>query len=170
MTEEPEEVEQVKVQKKSLSIKQILIFGGIILVLAGGGFFSYTKFFAKHEEGKESKESKESAKDTGRKDKKPEEQILIPIEPLIVNLTDKSRFMKISLQLEVGDKKHEELIKEKMPLLRDAIIMLLTSKSFEAISGSDGKMQLKDEVLARLNQALGKEIILNVYFTELMVQ
>ncbi|WP_420265800.1 flagellar basal body-associated FliL family protein [Candidatus Magnetominusculus dajiuhuensis] len=168
MTEEPEEAaEPVKVQKKSLSIKQILIFGGIILVLAGGGFFTYTKFFAKHEEGKE---SKESAKDTGHKDKKPAEQILIPIEPLIVNLTDKSRFMKISLQLEVGDKKHEDIVKEKMPLLRDAIIMLLTSKSYETISGSDGKMQLKDEVLSRLNQALGKEIILNVYFTELMVQ
>ncbi|MBF0567706.1 MAG: flagellar basal body-associated FliL family protein [Nitrospirae bacterium] len=168
MTEEPEEAaEPVKVQKKSLSIKQILIFGGIILVLAGGGFFTYTKFFAKHEEGKE---NKESAKDTGHKDKKLAEQILIPLEPLIVNLTDKSRFMKISLQLEVGDKKHEEIVKEKMPLLRDAIIMLLTSKSYEAISGSDGKMQLKDEVLSRLNQALGKEIILNVYFTELMVQ
>ncbi|MBF0556764.1 MAG: flagellar basal body-associated FliL family protein [Nitrospirae bacterium] len=164
MTEEPEEVEQIKVQKKSLSIKQILIFGGIILVLAGGGFFSYNKFFARHDEGKD------SPKEVEHKDKKSAEQILVALEPLIVNLTDKNRFMKISLQLEVTDKKYEELLKEKMPLLRDAIIMLITSKSFEAISGPDGKMQLKDEMLSRLNQALGKEIIINVYFTELMVQ
>ncbi|MBF0517660.1 MAG: flagellar basal body protein FliL, partial [Nitrospirae bacterium] len=63
MTEEPEAAEQVKVQKKGLSIKQIIIFGGIILVLAGGGFFAYSKFFAKHEGGKESAKEAE-AKET----------------------------------------------------------------------------------------------------------
>lgn len=160
MTEEPEETEQ-QPQKKKLSIKQIVIFACIILAVVGGGFFAYSKFFAHHEGGKE------SAKED---DKKPKEQVLVPLEPLIVNLTDKNRFIKLSLQLEIGDKKYEGLIKEKMPLMRDAIIMLITSKSFEAISGPDGKMMLKDEMLARLNQALGKEVINNVYFTELMVQ
>ncbi|MBF0457059.1 MAG: flagellar basal body-associated FliL family protein [Nitrospirae bacterium] len=159
MTEEPEE--EQKPQKKKLSIKQIVIFAVIILVLAGGGYFAYSKFFAHREAGKEAAKEAE---------KKPKEQILIALEPLIVNLTDKNRFIKLSLQLEIGDKKYEPLLKEKMPLMRDAIIMLITSKSFEAISGPDGKMMLKDEMLARLNQALGKEVINNVYFTELMVQ
>ncbi|MEO5361106.1 MAG: flagellar basal body-associated FliL family protein [Nitrospirota bacterium] len=161
--EEPEATEPVKVQKKS-SMKQIIILGAIILVVAGGGFFAYTKFFAKQEGGKE------GAKEAEHKETKHGEQVLIAIDPLIVNLTDKNRFIKLSLQIEVGDKKLEATMKEKMPLLRDAIIMLLTSKSFEAISGPDGKFQLKDEMLGRLNQALGSELIKNVYFTEFMVQ
>ncbi|MCG6553215.1 MAG: flagellar basal body-associated FliL family protein [Candidatus Magnetominusculus sp. LBB02] len=166
MTEEPEEGAGASAApKKKSGMKQMIIIVGLVAVLGGGGFFGYTKFFGKHEAGKEGKEGKE-----GKDDKKPKEQVLIPVESIIVNLTDKNRFIKLSLQLEVSDKKHEELLKEKMPLLKDAIIMLLTSKSFEAISGPDGKMMLKDEILARLNQALGKEIIGNIYFTELMVQ
>ncbi len=184
MSEENENDEQLVPQKKKLSIKQILILGGIVLVLIGGGFFTYTKLFAKPSGGKEgTKEgAKESAKESAKETKpekehkaekveyKPGEQFLIPMEPIIVNLTDPGRFAKITVQLEVGSKTLEPAMKEKMPLLRDAIIMLLTSKSLESISGPDGKFQLKDEMLARLNQALGKELIRNIYFTEFMVQ
>jgi flagellar FliL protein len=78
--------------------------------------------------------------------------------------------MKMTIQIEIADKKKEEEIKEYFPIMRDAIILLLGSKNIESVSGPDGKMQLKDEMLLRINQALGKDIVKNIYFTDFVVQ
>ena len=57
-----------------------------------------------------------------------------------------------------------------MPRIRNDIIFLLSSQTMEDILTMDGKIQLRDEIIARLNRILGEGRLLNVYFSSLVVQ
>jgi flagellar FliL protein len=96
--------------------------------------------------------------------------VLIAMDPFILNLVDPGRHLKVNLQLELVDEKEEPKVKERIPKLRDIIIMLLSSKTLDAVSSPEGKFQLKDEILLRVNQAMEKEMFKNVYFTEFVMQ
>ena len=54
--------------------------------------------------------------------------------------------------------------------IRDAIIMLLAGKSYADIASPDGKVLLKAEVAARLNQILGAQRVIRVFFTDFVVE
>ncbi|MBI3591994.1 MAG: flagellar basal body-associated FliL family protein, partial [Nitrospirae bacterium] len=53
---------------------------------------------------------------------------------------------------------------------RDAIITLLTSKTFDALMSPEGKLQLKDEINMTANQILGNNSVKNAYLTEFVMQ
>ncbi len=74
------------------------------------------------------------------------------------------------MQFEIDDPSNQPLVNERIPKLRDSIITLLSSKSAESVSGPEGKFQLKDELLLRTNQAMGKDVFKNLYFTEFVMQ
>ncbi|KJU87064.1 flagellar basal body-associated protein FliL [Candidatus Magnetobacterium bavaricum] len=152
-------------KKSKLSMKLIIIIVSILLVLGGGGFLAYTKFMVKKEG---------AGQESGGHEAKPKQEegppALVPLDPFVVNLTDAGRYMKVTVQVEMASKKDEAYIKDRMPQLRDAVVFLLSGKSLEAVSGSDGKMQLKDEMLFKFNQTIGSDMIKNVYFTDFVVQ
>lgn len=143
--------EQPKKGKKKLLILIIIAF----LVL-GGGFFGYSAF---------SKGQKKETKKT-----EPENTTLIAVDPFVVNLSDYGKYLKMTMQLELSDKSYEGLVKQKIPGIRDAVITLLSGKSSDSISGPEGKLQLKDEILLRANQVIGKDVFKNLYFTEFVMQ
>lgn len=149
------EGEEVK-EKKSGSKKMIIIIVAAVVVIAGG-FFTYTQLIAK---GKAGETHKEETKKTA----------LIPLDPFVVNLAEQGRFLKVTMQLELSDAINQPMATEKVPQFRDAIITLISSKSAESLSSPEGKIQLKDELLLRINQAAGKEIFKNIYFTEFVMQ
>lgn len=151
------EGEEVK-EKKSGSKKMIIIIAIAAVVAIAGGFFTYTQLIAKGKDGESHK--KEETKKTA----------LIPLDPFVVNLAEQGRFLKVTMQLELSDAINQTAATEKVPQFRDAIITLISSKSAEALSSPEGKIQLKDELLLRINQAAGKEIFKNIYFTEFVMQ
>ncbi len=157
-----EKTEEQQQQPKS-GRKTIILIGiiAVVVILAGvGGYFGYTHFVPK---GKG--QDKEAAKDA-----KAAKGVLIPVDAFVVNLSDPGRYLKVTMQLEIDDPLNQPLVTEKMPKLRDAIITLLSSKSSEAVAGPEGKFQLKDELLLRVNQAVGKDVIRNLYFTDFVMQ
>ena len=50
------------------------------------------------------------------------------------------------------------------------LAMLLAGKTYNDISSPDGKVLLKAEVAARLNQILGAQRVIRVYFTDFVVE
>ena len=54
--------------------------------------------------------------------------------------------------------------------MRDAVIVMLTSLSFEEVMTPEGKIRIRDELLIRFNQILKPDRIKNIYFTEFLVQ
>ncbi len=150
--------------KKKGKSKLLIIILLALVVLGGGGFFAYTKFIAKPKAAEAEQEQKQ------QETLKEEQPVLFALDPFVVNLSDRGRFLKCSMQLELIDKSFEEIAKEKVPHIRDAIITLISSKTADSISTPEGKFQLKDEILMRANSAVGKDIFKNVYFTEFVMQ
>lgn len=56
------------------------------------------------------------------------------------------------------------------PLMVDAVISLLTSRTYAEVFTVEGKETLKQDMLSEINGALGKEVVVGVYFTEFLVQ
>jgi len=150
-----------KSPSKGVGKKLIILLAGLLVILGVGGYFGYTMFF--QEKGKGEKQAQKEKK--GK-----EKMVLIAMDPFILNLVDPGRHLKVNLQLELVDEKEEPKVKERIPKLRDIIIMLLSSKTLDAVSSPEGKFQLKDEILLRVNQAMEKEMFKNVYFTEFVMQ
>ncbi len=149
---------------KGGSKKLLIIILAAILVLGGAGAFVGYKMLS-HKNEKPAEEGGEHGKKEGAG-----KTVLVPVDPFVVNLTEHGRYLKVTLQLELADATQQPAVAEKMPNIRDAMITLLSSKSAEAVSGPEGKLQLKDELLLRSNQAVGKDLIKNLFFTEFVMQ
>ncbi|NCB23374.1 MAG: flagellar basal body-associated FliL family protein [Deltaproteobacteria bacterium] len=96
---------------------------------------------------------------------------VLPLPPITVNISDPSgrRYLKLGMEVEVNADVSAAL-QANSPRIRDAIIMLLAGKTFSDISSPDGKVLLKAEVAARLNQILGAQRVIRVYFTDFVVE
>lgn len=99
---------------------------------------------------------------------------IYPIPTLNVNLADPTgiTYLAITLALEF-DPKNADLyaeVESKMPRINDMIITVLSSKAYEEISTSQGKLNLKNEFLRRINAMLSKGRLYNVYITGFTVQ
>lgn len=97
--------------------------------------------------------------------------MVLPLPPVTVNLTDPNgrRYLKLGMEVEVNADVANEL-KAQNARIRDAIIMLLAGKTYGEVASPDGKVLLKAEIAARLNQILGAQRVVRVYLTDFVVQ
>ena len=97
---------------------------------------------------------------------------LFPLETFIVNLADEGgkRYLRVTMDLELSANTVEADLKQRLPQMRDSILMVLPSKRFTEIRTIEGKIGLRNEVIANLNDILGGEYITNIYFTEFVIQ
>jgi flagellar FliL protein len=97
----------------------------------------------------------------------------IPMETFFVNLAGSrgGKIARVTLELEIENKKSDisEEIERRKPQIRDIIIILLSSKTFEQISSKEGKDNLRDEIKGRLNSFLTKGKIKSILFTEFLL-
>ncbi len=158
--------EEVKegAQEKKGGKKKLLIFillGLLIIGIAGGGVF-----FLLGKKGEDQAETKKSKKS------KPKETVFIEFDPVIVNLMDPSgkRYLQVKMSLEVADKKVEEELKKKEPLIKDLVLTILSGKTVEDVIAPDAREKIKAEILKKANEELGEELILNIYITQFIVE
>ncbi len=64
----------------------------------------------------------------------------------------------------------EDLIDARRPIIDDIVTTQLSSKTFNEIASIEGKQQLKEELMVAINDALGYQGVINVYFTNFVVQ
>lgn len=95
---------------------------------------------------------------------------VIPLETFIVNLagTKGRRVLKVNMELEVRGQEVIQEIDNRKAQIRDFIIIILSSKSYEEVSSAEGKDALRSEIKDNINSFLSKGKIVNVYFTELL--
>ncbi len=108
---------------------------------------------------------KEKAVSTGGKK-------VFPLKTFVVNLADAGgkRYLRVGIVLELNEAGLNSEIEENLPLIRDKILMILPSKTFDAIKTFEGKMALKREIMNGLNSLLKEGKISNLYFEEFVVQ
>ena len=96
---------------------------------------------------------------------------VVPLETFIVNLANSKgrKVAKVNMELELKDNENsnvaEEIDKRKAQV-RDIIIILLSSKTYDEVSTGEGKDNLRNEIKDTINSFLTKGKITNVFFTE----
>ena len=97
---------------------------------------------------------------------------LYSLDTFIVNLADagRSRYLRVTMDLELAAAADAAKISKKLPQIRDSILMILPSKQFEDIASMEGKIALRDEIIAKLNSLFARDVVSNIFFTEFVVQ
>lgn len=159
-------------KKKSGKLKWILLLVLVLGVLGGGGFFGYKYFFAKKAETTEGAPAEAGAEKKAEGKEAAGKTEIVTLPTFVVNLADPlgRRYLKLTVDVEISDQKAAEELRGSEPKVRDAVIMLLSSKTFADLSSVESKILLKNEIVERLNQVVGGSKVLRVYFTELVIQ
>jgi flagellar FliL protein len=58
----------------------------------------------------------------------------------------------------------------RMPVLDDAVITMVSTKSYEDLYTADGKEALRQELMQVIASRVSEYHLMNVYFTEFVVQ
>ena len=103
----------------------------------------------------------------------PASGVIVPLKEIIVTLdTDayKPRYLRINVNLEVVDEDVARTVGERIPELRDAVIMALSTRTVVDLADAAGKKRLRDEIFRDVAARLPAGTLLNVYFSDLVVQ
>jgi flagellar protein FliL len=105
----------------------------------------------------------------------PPEPGIVTFEPFLVNLADSgsNRFLRLTLRLLVEGEEHALEIQEDevdKAKVRSAILELLTAQQSEALTTQEGKVALKKAIATSATKALHDTKVVDVLFTEFVVQ
>ena len=152
---------------KAGSGKKMMILGllGVLLLGGGGGAAWFFMGGDKKEEGKH-------AKDTHEEAHLEEPGPVMELDPFLLNLADRDeqRFLKVSIKLELDRPEEKTDFPNKVPAIRDALLVLLSSKESQLLRTVNGKRRIREEIMARVNGVMSKGKIANVFFTDFIIQ
>ena len=100
---------------------------------------------------------------------KQQTKVLLGFKEFVVNLSGSRgrRVVKTTIELELPNEQSKKEVERRAAQIRDQIILILSSRTFEDVSSREGKEQLREEIKNAINPSLPEELkILNVYFTE----
>jgi len=152
-------------KKKRSPVMMIAIVLIAVLVIGGVGAVTFIVMKGSGDAESEKQEEK-AAEDVSRNSLGPVKML----EPFIVNLAGGRNYLKIEIGVELSDQNLDMEIQNKMPQIKDSVIIVLSTKSFDDISTSRGKIKLKDELSMRINSILYTGTIKNIYFTNFVIQ
>jgi flagellar protein FliL len=164
-----------------MSNKVLLILMGLVLVLVlgmgGGMFMIWTKLSAASPKAVVPEAGAEAVSDKA----KPEAiGAVVSIDTFIVNLADPggNRYLRITMDFELAGKPADKSagktagdeLSKRMPQIRDAVLMILSTKRYADISTTEGKTALREEILNAANGLLASSQISRIYFKEFVIQ
>lgn len=158
-----------KEEKKKKPLLLFIAIGVVLLLAAGGGAYFFLYSAPSDEElaleiARDAMGSKKAVlKATG---------VMIELDSFIVNLADLNarHFLKATIVLEVVDDAAKNEVDILLPKIRNDIIMLLSSQTMEDVITMEGKVRLRDAIMARVMRILSEHQLKNIYFAQFVVQ
>lgn len=149
-----------------------IVVGALLLIGAslGGSYFIMQSMLHQQEEAQNDKSGKKSKKPL------PPPTYFAFDPPFVVNFEDESavRFLQITVEVMTRDPLMVEQLKTHMPKLRNDLVILFSSVTYESIRTTQGKEALRAKTLAAIQavmqERVGKPVVEEVYFTGLVVQ
>jgi flagellar FliL protein len=144
------------------SKKLMLIAAIVLLAVAGGGSAAW--YFTNKGKANEPAEAAAPQKAP---------TVFVNLETFTVNLADEGRFLQVGIVYAVAGNEIAEAMKVQMPVIRSRILLLLSSKNADALTGVDGKQKLAEELLVEARAPLapkGDESIAQVHFSSFVIQ
>ncbi|MBN1142158.1 MAG: flagellar basal body-associated FliL family protein [Deltaproteobacteria bacterium] len=154
---------------KSNLIKYLIIGVSALLLLGGGGAAGYF-FFVKKTPPPATAEGQVAAGQPAQP--KPVIGPMVSLESFIVNILDEqgTHYLKAAITLEMDKPATIDEVNQRMPQLRDTILLLVGNKTFKELADLQGKLQLRAELMASINKILKTGEVKKIYFTDFVVQ
>jgi flagellar FliL protein len=149
------------------SKKKLIIIIVVLLLLIGGGAGAF--FFLKGgDEEKISPEEEQAQLEAQAQQVGP----MVKLESFIVNIIDdeESRYLKAAITLEVDADPASLELSQRMAQVQDAILLLIGNKTYAELSDLQGKIQLRAELINKINSLLKQGKVKRIYFTDFVVQ
>ena len=171
--------EQAKAEDQPKDNKKIfIIIGAVLAALAVGGGGMYLMVgkggAAKQQQEPAKAEGAAASGEHGAPAKEGEAAAAsssYPLEPFIVNIYDgqEMRYLKLKVEFELSSSLAKAEIDSHLAPLRDAILILLTTKTMQEIQDLQGKNTLREQILAAAAKTVPGKVT-KVYFTDFVVQ
>ncbi|MGB4598913.1 MAG: flagellar basal body-associated FliL family protein [Trichlorobacter sp.] len=94
------------------------------------------------------------------------------LEPFIVNIYDgqELRYLKVKVEMEMANPAIKPELEGRLAAMRDAILVVLTSKTLQDVQDMQGKNQLREEILVAVSKIVAQGKVTKIYFTDFVVQ
>ena len=152
---------------KTGSGKKMILLILVGVLLAGGGG-SAAWFFMGSKDEKFNAHEEQTKAEGAHEDPGP----IMELEPFLLNLADRDelRFLKVSIKLELDRPEENTDFQNKVPAIRDALLVLLSSKESQILRTVNGKRRVREEIMTRVNGVMNKGKVSNVFFTDFIIQ
>ncbi len=170
---------------KGSMVTKILLFGVLplmtaIVLVVGGLFVAGVLPGGASDGGGEHVAVEEGQADEGDGQGESSEEmpaIYLPIDPaFVVNFASqgRARFLQISVEVMTRDPKVSEEVEQHLPVIRNNLILLFSSQTYDGVNTLEGKESLREEALTVIQQILEDETgdpgVEAVYFTSFVMQ
>ena len=186
MAEENHAAEAADAPKKSGKLKLIIIAAvGILLGLgvAAGAFLMLGEHPPQAEnpdehagegDGGSADGEKKKKKKKKKKDGEPElPPAYMKLDNLTVNLAGKDHFLAASMELKLAEPEAQRLLSERLPEVKNLILITLSANTPDALSTVEGKLALAQKLRDDLNALIDQDEdtgIVDVFFTQFIIQ
>lgn len=148
----------------------IVVGLAVVVALLAGGAGAY--FFLAPDPEARAMEARAEAEAAAEEERAAYRERVLTLEPFVVNISgdDYPRYLKVKIDLEADSPRTVSEIDARLAQVRDAVIVLLSSKRLSDVTDFDGKVLLKEDLRDRINAILDDGAVSSVYFTEFVVQ
>lgn len=148
----------------------LMLLGCAVLALAAGVGVGVAMSRRSHAAG-EGKDGRGKNGHASKKEKKPV-QTIFSLGEQVINLADTGtmRYAKITVAIGLEEKVSEDKLKESEPLLRDAVIGVMTRKRFPDLHRKGGLTRLKKELLRASEACVPDATVSEIYFEQFAMQ
>lgn len=156
--------------------KKLLIILIVLLLAGGGGGAAW--WFLKGSKAPADPKAAGKAAAAPKKEEPELPPIFVRIDTFTVNLKKvdaEDHFLQTEMQFKLTDPKSSEALKLRMPEVRNALLLLLSSKTPEELMTIEGKQKLSADIVTQANQIIrakepAKDGVHGVYFTSFVIQ
>jgi flagellar FliL protein len=97
---------------------------------------------------------------------------VVGLDPFVVNLneTGTSRYLKVSIQLELSEHEAEKQIEKSKQVIRDDMLSYLSGLRLKDTLGAQAKDKIRTDLLAKIEDVIGTHKVRRMFFQEFVVQ
>jgi len=142
--------------------KLLIMIGLVVIIVLGVGGYMYMQHKAEEEHRleEEAKRPENILKKQLSERKQNVAPIYIPLDEMIVNLPGRGgeHYLQTKIVLRTNDASTEDKIKEFMPVIRDKIITVLSSRQMQELATVEGKVMMAREIGLVINSIIAPQL------------
>ena len=159
----PANGDSIQEAEKPKSKKTLFIIIGVVVLLVaavGGYMYMQSNAEAKKLQEAEAKRPENILKKQLMERKENAPPIYIPLEEMIVNLPGRGgeHYLQAKIVLRTNDSATEGKIKNFMPVIRDKIITVLSSRQMQELATVEGKVMMAREIALVINSIIAPQL------------